>query len=156
MKLIASGKRLPSFSGDSLDGVRYKEDYEHSTRIGEYTDEENVTRLYDSLKGEARNTVRSLFAGQKSARNIMESLKARFGNPQMILLNLVSDIKDLPRVDPYKITFVDFAVNLKNAVQTISVLDDTSYLYNNELVSDLLRKLPSSILSLYANYVQLN
>ena len=45
----------------------------------------------------------------------------------MILTQIVNEIKDLPRVDRHKISFIDFATNLKNEVQTFRGLNDTSF-----------------------------
>ena len=71
----------------------------------------------------------------------MNCLEARFGSNQMILTQVVNEIKVLPHC------FTDFATNLKNVfaddrsvlynlkngVQTIRGLSDTSYLYNTDL-----------------------
>ena len=102
------------------------------TKAGKLTDQDNVTLLHGCLKGKARNAVETLFASQNSAKDIMSCLEARFGSNQMILTQVVNKIKDLPRVDLHKISFIDLATNLK--YQTARGLragwNDFSYLYN--------------------------
>ena len=71
------------------------------------------------FKGGARKAIRTLFAGRNSAQDIMESLRVRFGSPHIILSQIISEIQELPRVDPQKTSFVDVATNLRNEVQII-------------------------------------
>ena len=127
------------------------------TKAGKLTDQDNVTLLHGCLKGKARNAVETLFASQNSAKDIMSCLEARFGSNQMILTQVVNEIKVLPHC------FTDFATNLKNVfaddrsvlynlkngVQTIRGLSDTSYLYNTDLANEVKKKIPNSMLSNY-------
>ena len=96
---MTSAKALSSFSGDPLDWIRFKEAFEHSTELGNYSDRENVMRLYDCLKGDARNAVKTLFAGGNSAHDIMKTLEMRFGNFRIILLKIVNEIRSLPKIE---------------------------------------------------------
>ena len=94
---LTSTKSLSSFSGDPLDWFRFKQEFEQSTIRGEYTDNENVKRLNDCLRGDAIKAVRTLFAGRNTAQDIMESLEIRFGSPHIISSQIISEIRELPR-----------------------------------------------------------
>ena len=85
---MTSAKNLSSFSGYPLDWIRFKEAFDHSTELGNYTNRENVMRLYAYLKGDRRNIVKTLFAGGNSAHDIMKILEMRFGNSRIILSKL--------------------------------------------------------------------
>ena len=58
---LTSAKSLPSFSGDPLDCVRFPQAFNMSTDLGEYSDRENITRLFEALKGEALNASKIQF-----------------------------------------------------------------------------------------------
>lgn len=51
---MTSTKYLPSYYGDPLEWYKFKEAVETSTSIGEYSDKENLLRLSDALKGDAK------------------------------------------------------------------------------------------------------
>ena len=84
----------------------------------------------------------------------MNCLEVRSGSNQMILTQIVIEIEVLPRVDPHKISFIDFATNSKSEVQTIRGSNDTSYLCNTDLANEIMRKIPTSLLSNYVTHAQ--
>lgn len=57
---LTTAKGLPPFSGDSLEWVRFKQAFEASSKLGAYSEAENVMRLYDALNGTAKEAVESL------------------------------------------------------------------------------------------------
>ena len=54
------GQKLPSFDGDPLEWRHFKQNYESSSKTGKYTDAENVSRLFDALRGDARKATKTL------------------------------------------------------------------------------------------------
>ncbi|XP_031789094.2 uncharacterized protein LOC116418054 [Nasonia vitripennis] len=150
---MTSVKTLHTFSGDPFDWIRFKKSFEMSTTLGKYSDRENVTRLADSLRGDAYDAVRALFISGNSSDDIMHTLEMRFGNTTVILEKIIREVKDLPSVLERKITFVEFATRLRAAVLAVKSLDiDEGYLKNQELVNGLLRKLPETIAYNYGSY----
>ena len=136
---MISAKSLQSFSGDPLDLPRFKQSFELSTALGEYTDSENV-------KGDARNAIRALLIADNSCKEIMNTLEMGFGNSQIILEKILHEIRDLPSLESRSISLEEFATRLKDAVIAIKSLDDSiGYLYNPELVSHLLKKMTSAM-----------
>ncbi|CAB0038351.1 unnamed protein product, partial [Trichogramma brassicae] len=55
-------KKLPMFDGNPLEWLHFKREFEKSTEIDMYSDAENVARLVDSLRGEARHAANMLIA----------------------------------------------------------------------------------------------
>ena len=56
---LSSSKNLPRFSGDPLDWNRFKCAYECSTTNGNFSERENLSRLYDALKDDALDAVKT-------------------------------------------------------------------------------------------------
>ena len=147
-----SYKKLPEFSGDPLEWLHFKKSFDSSSDLGRYSDQENVTRLFEALKGEAKNVTKMLFSSGSSASDIMYNLELQFGNKEIILEKIVNATKELPNVNSGKINLVDFALNIKNTVQAIKSLNDIGYLFSPEFTKAILSKLPTSLLQEYARY----
>ena len=152
---LTSAKSLPSFSGDPLDWVRFKQAFDLSTELGSYSEGENVTRLFKALSDDAREATKTLFAAGNNTVDIMKTLEMRFGNSRIILEKILKDIKDLPKMDLNEINLVEFATRLKNSVTVIKSLNHLGYLYSPELVHSILEKLSSSMRSNYIRYAAL-
>ena len=135
-----SNKNLPPFSGDPLDWRRFKQTFDTSTESCAYTEQENITRLFETLKGDAKEATQPLFASGNSVRDIMATLELRFGNTDVILEKLAKKITDLPHIDSGKIDLVEFASKLKNAVATMKSFDDIGYLYSHQFKKEVLKK----------------
>ena len=90
---MTSAKKLPIFSGDSLSWVRFKQAYELSTKLDDYSDSENIMRFFDALKDDACKATTALFVVGNSAADIIKVLEMRFGNSKLILNKIVTQIK---------------------------------------------------------------
>lgn len=152
---ISNRKSLPAFSGDALDWTRYKQAYDISTETDAYSDHENVIRIFESLRGEAREMTKALFAGGNTAHEIMSSLEARFGNPRVILHKIINEIRELPNLNSRKMTIIEFAPRVKNVVKAIKSLNYVGHLYNSDLVNHILLKLPRSMYEQYIRFAAL-
>ena len=147
-----STKKLPTFSGDPIGWVKFKQAYELSTKLGDYSDSENAMRLSEALKDDACKATTALFAAGNSAAEIMKALEMRFGNSIVIINHLISQIDELPRIDARKTNLVEFATDVKSAVSAIKSLDDTEYLCNPQLASSIADKMPNSMMNDYIKY----
>lgn len=65
---VAIGKNLPTFEEDVLEWFFYKRAFEETSRKGEYSEEENILRLYESLKGTAKEDVALLMITTRSSQ----------------------------------------------------------------------------------------
>lgn len=125
--------------------------YEVTTELGAYNEKENVARLYDALRDDARNAVKMLYVSGSGASEIMKALEMRFGNKKIILLKVIKEIKNLPKVSSNKSDLINFASDLQGALKAIKVLD-RGYLYSTELEDEILKKLPDSVISNYIRF----
>ena len=147
-----TAKKLPDFSGDPLDWLHFKKAFDLSTELGEYSELENTMRLFDSLKGEARDATKAMFASGNSACEILQNLELRFGDKEIILEKIVNDIKSLPSVEEGKINLLDFASKLKDAVGVIKSVKSIGYLNSPELKKEILYKIPESMEQGYVHF----
>lgn len=152
---LVSQKESLVFSGNSLEWLRFKRAFEQSTESGGYTDRENVIRLYNCLKGEARESVESLMLTCESADQILKSLELRFGSKDIAIRKLLNNLRDLPRLRSGDIDLIAFASEVKNNVVALNSLGN-SYLFNPDLIADLLRKIPESMVYRYNEYAARN
>lgn len=95
---LTASRDLPAFDGDPLEWPRFKLAFEASTTLGRYSDDENVSRLFNCLKKEARDAVAALMIVPADLSQIMETLQLRFGNPELVARKIGREIKRLPHL----------------------------------------------------------
>lgn len=54
VRRLTSTKQLPKFDGNSLGWLRFKRSFDLTSELGNYSEAENVARLFSCLEGEAR------------------------------------------------------------------------------------------------------
>ncbi|XP_072929539.1 uncharacterized protein [Epargyreus clarus] len=150
---LSTPRELPSFAGDYIEWLHFKSAYEESTRVCHFSDSENLWRLRRALKGEARETVTELLIGNTSPDVIMEALQLRYGNADIIIQHLISQVKKLlPLQNNYQHDIITFSIKISNCVAIIQSLHKLDYLRSPELLAAILNKLPNILLSKYTDY----
>ena len=145
---LTSAKSLPIFTGDPLQWINFKQTYELSSELGEYSARENVLRLFTALKGEAYSAVENLLAtGVNDADSIMKTLELRFGNKNTILERVVAGVRKLPNLLTGAIDVVSFTTKLCDAVLAMKSVNDIGYLFNKDLLKEILKKLTPTMSS---------
>lgn len=76
---LTATKDLPKYKGDGVEWIRFKPAFNLLTGIGEFSEAENISRLYACLTGEAKE------AGM------------RFGNHDIVLRKIIQELKDIPK-----------------------------------------------------------
>lgn len=150
---LSSNRNLPSFAGDSLEWLKFKRAYELSTDLGGYSEGENITRLHECLRGDAKEAVSALLITATRASQIMESLELRFGHPDVIVSRIVREIKALPIVGSRRMDIITFATKVKNAVAAMEAVGHVGYLHSPELIHEIIGKLPHTTVPLFNRYV---
>ena len=149
---MTSDKKLSEFSGNKLHWLRFQQAFDLSTKLGEYSEEENIMRLFNSLKDEARDSTSTLFASGSTAREIMSTLERRFGDRRVIIEKMVDGLRQLNKVDSSKMDLVEFSSKLSDSVTSIKSLGSTDYLNSPELRKEILRKVPEFMLQDFARF----
>ena len=138
---IQIAKELPIFSGNPLEWMHFEATYRSSTRLCQFTDRENISRLFKALRGQAREAVETLLGTATIAEPIIELLKLNFGNKRHVAERILRDIHDLPSLQSGRIDIARFATRLKNAICSLKSLGMPEYI--NSI--DLLRSVTSKI-----------
>ena len=146
-------ERLPTFSGDPLEWLHFKDAYVSSAALGDYSDRENIMRLYSALKGEAREAVSVMLATMRDPNRVIRALELEFGNKNLIAEKMANDIKKLPSLNSEKISLTQFATKLRNAVSTFKDAYLVGYLHSPDLLKSVGNKMPSALKYSYNNYV---
>lgn len=150
---ICTPRDLPEFSGDPLDWLQFKHAFEESTELCSFTHKENMWRLRKCLRGAAKEAVSALLVSASSPETIMSTLKLRFGNPEYILSKLVQDIKKLqPMSQDYHKEIVSFSVKIQNFMEAVRAVGQDEYIRGMSVVSVILSKLPTVLLSRWTDY----
>lgn len=149
---LTTAKSLPVFSGDPLEWLHFKEAYLLTSESGGYSDRENIARLFDALRGEARDVVKTLLASSRDADAIIRTLELHFGNKKIVAEKIVADLKALPEIESGKISLVQFATKLRSAVSAFTTFKLMGYLHSPELVKSVGSKIPVALRYAYNRY----
>ncbi|KAI8429320.1 hypothetical protein MSG28_007815 [Choristoneura fumiferana] len=150
---LATPRELPYFTGDSIEWLHFKSAYDESTSICKFSDSENLWRLRKSLRGDAKEAVTDLLIGNTPPAAVMEALELRFGRPEVIILNLTTQLKKLPALPTtYQYDLINFSIKVNNCIATIRALNQQDYLRSPELASAVLSKLPSTLIGKWTDF----
>ncbi|KAL0821975.1 hypothetical protein ABMA28_005363 [Loxostege sticticalis] len=150
---LATSKDLPVYHGDPLDWLQFRNAYFESTKLCKYTDTENMWRLRKCLRGEAKEAVSSLLIDCASPHDIIETLELRFGRPEIVMNKIVSQLKKIPPLSQtYHTELVQFSIKIKNYIAAASAIKQREYLHSPELVSIIVSKLPTLLVTKWADY----
>ncbi|XP_072930770.1 uncharacterized protein [Epargyreus clarus] len=161
-KLVASRPlprqtaELPIFTGAVAEWLPYKAAMEDSTRLFKFSPTENLLRLRNSLRGEARETVLSQLFTASNPDIIMRTLEMKYGRPEFIIDRAMEELKKIPKLGSASTDLYEFAVKIQNIVYTIKSIDRRGYLRNPLLVRDVMDKLSPHLISKWAEYAANN
>lgn len=150
------GKRLPTFEGDVLEWPCFKRAFNETSKAGGFSEEENLMRLYESLKGIAKDAVSSLMVTSNDSKQIIDLLELRFGNPNAIASRIIDDIKALPKLYSNNSDLITFATKIKNCVAALEAASHIGYLHSHELIREITQKLPYAMIYNYNRYLNDN
>lgn len=134
--------KLPDFYGNYRTWPRFKLLFEETTRTEKFTNLENLTRLQIHLKGDALRSVSGLMLNPSNVDAILERLGRLYGNPVSIFNALLKDLMVVKRAsleNPSSI--IEFCNALNNMVENMTMLNQTEYLMDQRLLTDLVAKL---------------
>lgn len=150
---LSTPRELPTFSGDCIEWLHFKSAYDESTRVCNFSDTENLWRLRRALRGDAKEAVTDLLIGATAPAVIMESLELRFGQSDLIVCQLTTQMKKLCSLSTnYHNDIIAFSMKINNCVATLYALNQHDYLRSPELSATIISKLPSILISKYTDY----
>ncbi|XP_041978573.1 uncharacterized protein LOC121732686 [Aricia agestis] len=150
---LCTPRELPTFSGECNEWLHFKSSYEESTQVCHFSDSENLWRLRRALRGEAKEAVTDLLIGGTSPAIVMEALELRFGHPDLIVQQLTAQMRKLsPLSNNYHNDIINFSMKVNNCVATLNTLNQHDYLRSPELLTSIVTKLPSVLISKWSDY----
>lgn len=152
-RIICNPRDLPTFEGDPMDWLQFKQAYSESTQLCSFTPKENLWRLRKCLRGQAKEAVSALLISATSPEDVMSTLELQFGNPDVILSKIMLNLKKMnPVSQDYIKDIVSFAVKVRNYVVAVSAIGRDEYLVATNVITNVLSKLPTVLLSKWADY----
>lgn len=150
---LSTPKDLPEFAGDYFEWLQFKQAYYESTEICRFTDKENLWRLRKCLRGPAKDAVNALFISATSPDKVMSALELRYGNPDCIISRVLNDIKKLqPLHNEYHKDIVTFSLKVQNYIEAVRAVGQEEHLQGLNVVSIILSKLPTVLISKWTDY----
>uniref|UniRef100_A0A182RZY3 PHD-type domain-containing protein n=1 Tax=Anopheles funestus TaxID=62324 RepID=A0A182RZY3_ANOFN len=140
--------QLPKFDGNPKQWPNFKKTFDDTSKEGQFSNLENLNRLKQVLHGAAYRVVQQLMMEAENVPEIIKRLDETFGRPDLVYLELLSDLQKL-RKDSRSI-ISDMTNALENIVKNVNLMGRPTYLNDHRLVMDLTAKLPHHI---QMNYV---
>ena len=136
------GKDLPVFDGKLEEWPEYLNRVRFSTTKCGFDQEENMSRLRNTLKGKARDVVKDLMLLCKDPEEVLQSLQRKFGRPDLIIKKLLEKARGLqPIKDGELESLLGLADAIRHFVVIVESLEKSSYLTNTIIMDKFVSKL---------------
>ncbi|XP_062538388.1 uncharacterized protein LOC134206676 [Armigeres subalbatus] len=146
-------KELPRFSGDPADWPIFISSYRYTSEACGFTEGENMLRLQRCLSGAALETVRSRLVLPAAVPQVIETLRMRFGRPELLINALLRKVRELPAPRSDKLEgLIDFGMAVQALCDHIEAANERAHLSNPALLQELVAKLPADQRMRWAGY----
>ncbi|XP_062714039.1 uncharacterized protein LOC134290847 [Aedes albopictus] len=146
-------KDLPRFSGDPAEWPIFISNYRYTTEACGFSDGENMLRLQRCLTGSALETVRSRLVLPAAVPQVIETLRMRFGRPELLINALLRKVRDIPAPRPDRLEgLIDFGMAVQALCDHIEAANERAHLSNPSLLQKLVAKLPADQRMMWAGY----
>lgn len=139
------GKKLNDFDGNPLQWSGFISQFELTTKTCELTNAENLSRLTDCLKGNARLAVKGLFYSPDNVPSIIAMLTKLFGRPEFVVNALIDEVQSTgSRCLAFENfdEIIAFSTQVSNIVTHMKQALMSDYLWNPLLMKKFVDKLP--------------
>jgi len=136
--------KLPHFFGDPKYWQGFISAFEYSTKACGFSNVENLGRLQDCIRGDAKLAVGSRLLHPDSVPPVINTLKLLYGRPELIIESMIEEIKkeSSPRDDDLA-GLIKFAISVQNLCGTIRETGAVEHLRNPTLMNTITDKLPT-------------
>ncbi|XP_062700056.1 uncharacterized protein LOC134284792, partial [Aedes albopictus] len=146
-------KELPRFTGDPTEWPIFISNYRYTTDACGYTDGENMLRLQRSLSGPALETVRCRLVLPAAVPQVIETLRLRFGRPELLINALLRKVREIPAPKSDRLEgLIDFGMAVQALCDHIEAANERAHLSNPSLLQELVAKLPADQRMMWAGY----
>lgn len=149
-----SVQSLPIFDGNPQDWQMFQSAFDRTTKLCNFSNDENLDRLQHSLKGVARDLVQGQFYMPSCVPKIMKDLEQAFGRPDQMLHVYLQKIKNAPPPHGDKPeSIMQFATAVKNLWAMMVSSNMKAHMDNPQMLQELVDKLPLSLKYQWASYI---
>ncbi|XP_065079785.1 uncharacterized protein LOC135702687 [Ochlerotatus camptorhynchus] len=146
-------RSLPKFYGAAEEWPIFISAYEQANQSCGFTNAENLVRLQDALKGKALDTVRNRLLLPENVPLIIEKLRKRFGNPEILSIRLATKIQQLEGPSTKSLeSVIEFGSAVEEFTQHLKAAGLVDHLKNPILMQSLVQKLPSYYVMEWVDY----
>lgn len=136
-------KELPRFSGDPAEWPIFISSYRYTTEACGFSDGENMLRLQRCLSGPALETVRSRLVLPAAVPQVIETLRMRFGRPELLINALLRKVREIPAPRSDKLEgLIDFGMAVQALCDHIEAANERAHLSNPSLLQELWQSFP--------------
>ncbi|XP_055543524.1 uncharacterized protein LOC129729067 [Wyeomyia smithii] len=147
------GRDLPCFSGNPPEWPIFISNYENTTAACGYTNGENMLRLQRCLKGQAMETVRSRLVLPQAVPHIIETLRMRYGRPELLINAMLRDVRAMPILRSEKLEgLIEYGLAVQGLCDHIIAANEQAHLTNPTLLQELVGKLPENQKLMWAGF----
>ncbi|XP_055538219.1 uncharacterized protein LOC129725877 [Wyeomyia smithii] len=137
-------RTLPKFYGAAEEWPVFISAYEHANQSCGFTNAENLVRLQEALRGRALETVRNRLLLPENVPLIIEKLRKRFGNPEILSTRLAKRIQQLDGPSSESLeSVIEFGSAVEEFSQHLKAAGLVDHLKNPILMQSLVQKLPT-------------
>jgi hypothetical protein len=138
-------KDLPLFYGAPKDWPAFKKAFLETSKVGGFSQFEDMCRLSKALRGQARDLVDRLLGNSSNIKAVLKILERRFGDSRIIYNELKQKILHCKPAKSNNEDLIVLNTAIGNLIETMKSLNADSYLNDISLVEDIIRKLPEPL-----------
>ncbi|CAK1544168.1 unnamed protein product [Leptosia nina] len=136
-------QELPVFEGDSTEWTAFKVVYDNTASL--FSPVHNMARLRNAIKGEARESCKSLLYSSMKPEDVMEALRRRYGRPDLLVMAEVKKLESIPPIGHSPRELCNFANSISNSVAAIKSLNRPQFLHAPAAVNSIVEKIPHGL-----------
>ncbi|XP_046867756.1 uncharacterized protein LOC124460608 [Drosophila willistoni] len=134
---------LPEFSGLPEDWTIFYCAFTETNSVYGCTDLENNQRLVKALKGDARETVKSLLIHPRNVNAVINQLRFCYGRPEQLVRSQLQSVRDVQPIQEHNLAkIIPFATRVSNLAAFLQSINESRHLANPTLLDELTSKLP--------------
>lgn len=139
-------KDLPIFTGKPIEWPFFYSVFDSSTKACKYTNEENLSRLRNCLKGPAREAVKSYLMFPDLVPRVIDTLQKYFGKSEFIMNEIIKDIREAsgPKIDDGE-SIINYSMKIDNLCLAMKFSSLDPIRWNNTILYEIVHKLPPNL-----------
>lgn len=130
---------LQYFDGDPREWISFRANFKDTATY--FSNIENVARLRKAIKGQARDSVKSLMYTTQNPDEILQALERRFGRPTFLIKSEIEALEKIPPMSSEITGIGSFASAVANSVNTIKLMNKVEYLYSYDISEKIIEKM---------------